>query len=131
VYASEKARFGQPEINVGVFPAPAAAIFPRLVGLKKAFELTLTGNIISAAEAERIGLVNRVEIDKRTDNLCSKSSVVLQLTRKAILESKNLDLAQVMTRSYDIYERELMKTKDAYIGIEAFLVQKKPVWKNE
>jgi enoyl-CoA hydratase/carnithine racemase len=84
-----------------VFPSPAAAIFPRLVGLKKAFELILTGNIILVAEAERIGIVNRVEIDKRTDNLCSKSSVVLQLTRKAILESKNLDLVQVMTRSND------------------------------
>ena len=84
VYASEKARFGQPEINVGVLPAPAVSIFPKLIGLKKTYELILTGDLISAAEAEKIGLINRAcphdgldgEVQKLTNNLCSKSSIV-------------------------------------------------------
>ena len=139
VYASEKARFGQPEINVGVFPAPAVAIFPRLIGLKKTYELILTGDLISAAEAEKIGLINRVclpeeldeEVDKLTNNLCSKSSAVLQITRKAILRSKDVDIDKAMAWDCDIYEGELMNTEDAHIGIEAFLAQRKPVWKDK
>lgn len=138
VYATEKAKFGQPEINVGVFPAPAVSIFTKLVGLKKTFELILTGNTISASEAYGIGLVNRVsppdkideEVDKLMTNLCSKSSIVLQLARKAILAAKDLDLRSAMKATLDIYENELMKTEDAKHGIEAFLKQEQPVWKN-
>lgn len=139
VYASEKAKFGQPEINVGVFPAPAVAIFPKLLGLKKTYELILTGNLIGAAEAQSIGLVNKVfppdrldeEVDKLVGNLCSKSSVVLHLTRKAILSGKDLDLKSGLKATAGIYENELMKTEDAKIGIEAFLKKEQPVWKNK
>lgn len=139
VYASDKAKFGQPEINVGVFPAPAIAIFPKLIGLKKTYELILTGDMISAADAERIGLVNHVyphedldiEVDKVTKNLCAKSSIVLQLTRKAILRTKDMDLEKAMEWGCDIYEGQLMHTEDAAYGIASFLAQKKPVWKNK
>lgn len=139
VFASEKAKFGQPEINVGVFPAPAVSIFPKLIGLKKTHELILTGDIIGAEEAKRIGLVNQVHahdqiddaVGKLTANLCSKSAVVLQLTRKAILTGKEMDLKSAMKATADIYEHELMKTEDASTGIEAFLAHKKPVWKDK
>ncbi|BBO80979.1 crotonase [Desulfosarcina ovata subsp. sediminis] len=139
VYATENATFGQPEINVGVFPAPAASIFPRLVGIKKSLELILTGDIISAREAKEIGLVNHVcapeaiddAVGKLTHNLCAKSAVVLQLTRKAILAAKDLDLASALSVTADIYANELMQTEDAAIGISAFLKQEKPVWKNK
>ena len=60
VVASEKSRIGQPEIAVGVFPPVAAAWFPKIIGLKKTYELLLTGKMISAKEAEAIGLVNVV-----------------------------------------------------------------------
>jgi|APFre7841882630_1041343.scaffolds.fasta_scaffold33021_1 cyclohexa-1,5-dienecarbonyl-CoA hydratase len=138
VYASEKAKFGQPEINVGVYPGPAVAIFPKLIGLKKTYELILTGDMISAVEAEKIGLINRVcghedldrELDKLTNKLCSKSSIVLQLARKAIFRTKDMDLEKAMDWSGDIYKGELMHTEDALHGIEAFQTQKKPVWKN-
>ena len=139
VYASDKAKFGQPEIDVGVFPAPAAAIFPKLVGLKNAFEMILTGNTISAAEARIMGLINKVfpedqieeEVDKLTGSLCSKSSIVLNLTRKAILSAKDADLKNGLKTTAQIYEHELMKTEDAKTGIEAFLNKKQPVWKNK
>jgi len=138
VYASDKAKFGQPEINVGVFPGPAISLFPKLIGLKRTYELILTGDIISAAEAEKIGLINRVfppeeldrEVDKLTSNLSAKSSVVLQLTRKAIFRTKDMDLEKAMDWSGDIYKGELMHTEDALHGIEAFQSQKKPNWKN-
>ncbi len=138
VYASEKARFGQPEINVGVYPGPAIAIFPKIIGLKKTYELILTGEMISAVEAEKIGLINRAfghedldrEVDKLTSSLCSKSSTVLQLARKAILRTKDVDLEKALDWSGDIYKGELMHTEDALHGIEAFQSQKKPVWKN-
>ena len=60
VVASERSRIGQPEIAVGVFPPVAAAWFPKIIGLKKTYELLLTGKMISAKEAEAIGLVNAV-----------------------------------------------------------------------
>lgn len=59
VLASERSRFGQPEIAVGVFPPVAAAYFPKIMGLKKTYELLLTGKIISAKEAEAMGSSTR------------------------------------------------------------------------
>ena len=60
VLASERAKFGQPEVQVGVFPPVAAVMFPPQIGIKKAIELTALGTTIDAAEAHRIGLVNQV-----------------------------------------------------------------------
>ncbi|MGV8073201.1 MAG: enoyl-CoA hydratase/isomerase family protein [Syntrophobacteraceae bacterium] len=139
VLASEKAKFGQPEIDVGVYPAPAVAIFPKIIGLKKTYELILTGKIISAVEAKEIGLVNQVfppdkieeEVDKLVANLCAKSPIVLNLTRKAILAAKDLDLKSGLKATATIYGNELMKTEDAKAGIAAFLNKEQPVWKNK
>lgn len=138
VYASERAMFGQPEINVGVFPSPATSIFPKLIGLKKTLELILTGDMISAAEAEKIGLINQAcppeELENQTakllKTLCEKSSVVLQLTKKAIISAKDMDLERALVWTGDIYEGQLMHTEDANIGIEAYLNKTIPVWKN-
>src|SRR5256714_12156553 len=60
VIASERAKFGQPEINLGVFPPVAAILLPRIIGEKKAREMILTGEVIDAAEALRYGLANHV-----------------------------------------------------------------------
>ncbi len=60
VIASERARFGQPEIKLGVFPPVAAVLLPHVIGDKRARELILTGELIDAAEAARLGLVNYV-----------------------------------------------------------------------
>src|SRR5438094_10417657 len=60
VIASERARFGQPDITLGVFPPVAAILLPRIIGEKRARELILTGELIDAAEALRLGLVNYV-----------------------------------------------------------------------
>ena len=92
VVASERSRFGQPEIAVGVFPPVAAAWFPKIIGLKKTYELLLTGKIISAKEAEAIGLVNVViptegfaeGAAKFLGDLLKMSRPVMIWTKKAI-----------------------------------------------
>src|SRR4029453_11062933 len=67
VLAGAGARFGHPEIKGGVFNPMAAALLPRLVGRKKAFEMILGGGLLTAAEAEKIGLVSRVLPDEKLE----------------------------------------------------------------
>src|SRR5688572_950216 len=90
--ASERSRFGQPEIKLGVFPPVAAVLLPQLVGDKRAREMILTGELLEAAEAMRVGLVNYVvpssQLEQKTLELLSKlrdlSAASLELTKKAI-----------------------------------------------
>ncbi|KYK25481.1 hypothetical protein AYK25_05265 [Thermoplasmatales archaeon SM1-50] len=140
VIASEKSKFGQPEIKVGVLPPVAAAIFPKLIWSKKALELIVTGEIIGANEAKDLGLVNHilpvdtfeVEAEKFvTEKLASNSAVVMQLTKRAFLEGATQNYADSIKKIEDIYLKELMKTSDAYEGLAAFLEKRQPIWKNE
>jgi len=139
VLASERSRIGQPEIAVGVFPPVAAAWFPKIIGLKKTYELLLTGKMISAKEAENIGLVNMVipnegfreGVDKFLGELLGKSRPVSMWTKKAIKAGLSLDFAQALKASEIIYMRGCMETKDAKEGISAFMEKRKPVWKDE
>jgi len=140
VIASEKSKFGQPEIKVGVLPPVAAAIFPKLIWSKKALELIVTGEIISANEAKNFGLVNHIlpvenfesEAEKFiTEKLASNSAVVLQLTKRAFIEGATQNYAESIKKIEDIYLNELMKTNDANEGLAAFLEKRQPIWKNE
>ena len=140
VIASEKTKFGQPEIKVGVFPPVAAAIFPKLMWSKKALELLITGDVIGAKEAKELGLVNQIlpvdnfedEAEKLiTEKLASNSAVVLQLTKRAFLEGSTQNYSESIKKIEDIYLNELMKTNDANEGLTAFLEKRQPVWKNE
>jgi len=139
VLASEKARFGQPEIQVGVFPPIAALLFPRIMGWKKALELILTGGTITAAEALALGLVNRVvppealeeELEKYCRQFLSLSGVVLALSKKAVYAGLGDDREKGLRAIEHIYLRELMKTHDAEEGLKAFLEKRKPEWKEQ
>lgn len=140
VLASEKSKFGQPEIKVGVFPPVAAAIFPKLIWSKKALELILTGETIRANEAKDLGLVNHVlpveDFELKADTfinekLATSSAVVLQLTKKAFLEGATANYSESIKAIEDIYLKELMTTSDAKEGLSAFLEKRRPVWKNE
>lgn len=138
VIASEKARIGQPEIAVGVFPPVAAAWFPKIIGLKKTYELLLTGKIISAKEAEAIGLVNVVlplenfkeNVDKYLADLLNKSSAIAMWTKRAIRAGLNVDFIEALKISEIMYLDGCMKQEDAVEGISSFLEKRKPVWKN-
>ena len=76
VIASERTRFGQPEIKLGVFPPVAALLLPRIIGDKRARELILTGELIDGKEAARIGLVNHLvpsdQLEQKADEVLAK-----------------------------------------------------------
>lgn len=139
VIASEGAKFGQPEIQVGVYPPIAAYLFPRMIGQKAAWELILSGKIVSAQEALRIGLVNQVvpeaELEAATAGFLKPylklSAQVLRLTKKAVSRGLRDDLEPALKVIEEIYLGELMKTADANEGLRAFLEKRKPVWRNE
>ncbi len=139
VIASERATFGQPEIQVGVYPPIAAVTFPRLMSYMKAMELLLTGAVIDAREAERLGIVNKVvpvesfeaEVASFVGKLTSLSSVVLRLTKRATLQGLALGFEEALALSEDLYLNQLMKTEDAAEGLQAFMEKRKPVWKGK
>jgi cyclohexa-1,5-dienecarbonyl-CoA hydratase len=138
VIASDRATFGQPEIKVGVFPPIAAALFPRLIGRNRALELLITGEVIDAAEAAAIGLINKVfptsafraMADEFTGKLSSLSAPVLKLTKRAVDRGLYASVAEAITVAEQIYLGELMQTNDAREGLNAFLEKRKPVWKD-
>jgi len=137
VLASDKARFGQPEIQVGVFPPIAALAFPRIIGRKKAMELVLSGETVTAQEALQIGLVNKVvpqdqlqaEAQAWVSRFGKLSGVVLRLARKAMVEGWDTQGEKGLGRIEEIYLKELMSTQDAREGLQAFLDKREPVWK--
>jgi cyclohexa-1,5-dienecarbonyl-CoA hydratase len=140
VIASEKSKFGQPEIQVGVFPPVAAAIFPKIIWHKKALELMLTGEIMKADEAKKLGLVNHVfpvegfetsVEDFIKYKITRNSAVILQLTKRAFIEGVIHNYDQSIKNIEDLYLNDLMQTNDANEGLTAFLEKRKPVWKDK
>ena len=139
VIASERATFGQPEIKVGVFPPVAAVVFPHLVGRNRALELLLTGDVIDAAEANAIGLINKVfptqEFHQKADEfigkLTSLSAPVLKLTKRAVDRALYSNMSEAITSVEELYLGELMQTEDAREGLNAYLEKRKPTWKNK
>ena len=138
VIATEKAKFGQPEIQVGVFPPIAALAFPRVMGRKKALELILSGDIITAQEALTLGMVNKIvpeaalaeEVSKFVEKFKKLSGMVLKLTKEATLAGLNDDMERGLRAIEKIYLDRLMKTNDAIEGLKAFLDKRKPAWKD-
>jgi len=138
VIASDRARFGQPEIKLGVFPPVAAVLLPLVIGEKRARELILTGEIIDATEASRLGLCNHVvppaHLDGKLLEVLAKlrelSGTSLQFTRQAIDMGRGRTLDAALTEQENIYLHELMKTADANEGIKAFMEKRKPVWRH-
>ncbi len=139
VLASDTARFGQPEIKVGVFPPIAIYLLPRLMNYQAAIDIILSGKIIPAQEALEIGMIGKIipdsELDKITEETIESfrqhSPIVLKMTKKAITKSFNDDFESSLKIIEDIYLKELMKTQDAEEGLRAFLEKRKPVWKNK
>ena len=138
VLASRRAKLGQPEVRVGVFPPVAIPIFPRLLGRTKALELLLTGAVIGAAEAERIGLITRVfptesfaeESDDFISGLAGLSGAVLKTIKSCVDRTLNLPVMEGLDIADRMYLEELMTTEDAREGLKAFLEKRSPRWKN-
>jgi len=137
VLASDRARFGQPEINLGVFPPVAAWQLSRLTAPRKGLELLLSGEPIDANTAMSLGLVNAVfpiaEFNARSEEWLSKifrqSASSLRMAKKAFRLAQNADFDERLAAVERLYLAELMKTGDANEGLNAFIEKRKPVWK--
>ncbi len=137
--ASEKAKFGQLEINVGLIPGGGANVrLPRLVGWGRAKEMIFTGKIIDANEAGRVGLVDKVvphdkleeEVKQLAENIAKKSPLLIKLAKKTINNAMYTDLAAGLN-----YEKAMFSlcfsTEDNAEGINAFLEKRKPEFKGK
>ena len=136
--ASDRASFGQPEIRLGLFAPPASVLLPRRLGERRALELLLSGEPVSAEEALRIGLANRVFPDDRFDELAAESlERLLGMSRAALTLAKQaVQLARAGPQGAAhravnrLYADQLMRTEDAAEGLEAFVQKRRPRWKH-
>jgi cyclohexa-1,5-dienecarbonyl-CoA hydratase len=138
VIATPKARFAQPEISIGVFPPLASTILPYLVGPKRALEIVLTGEAISAERALDLGLVNRLvpeanlqqAVNDLVERITAHSGPVLTMAKKAILSGMGLSLRDGLKQSMNIFLNELYRLEDSQEGLRALVEKRKPNWKN-
>jgi cyclohexa-1,5-dienecarbonyl-CoA hydratase len=136
--ASEKAKFGQPEVKVGVFPPVAACVLPLRVGLGRAIELNAVGTTIDAAEAQRIGLVSRTyaaeqfdaEVDLYIASIGQLSRPVVRLAKRATVAPYRAALLAHLDVAEALYLEDLMQVADAHEGLAAYLEKRAPVWKH-
>jgi enoyl-CoA hydratase len=138
ILAADTAKFGQPEINLGVLPgAGGTQRLPRFVGKAKAMEMVLTGRMMDAAEAERCGLVSRVlpaeglleEAIKTAEKICGLSLPVVMLAKEAVNRAFETTLNEGVR-----FERRLFHScfaiEDQKEGMAAFVEKRKPVFNN-
>jgi enoyl-CoA hydratase/carnithine racemase len=136
IVAREGARFGAPEIGVGTFPFMVSALLIRNIGRKKASELLLYGEQISAEEALRIGLVNTVLAAADYDagvaewaaKLARRSPLIMKLGKDALWRQQDLGLEDAL--EYLRSQLSLaLSTEDIVEGVSAFFAKREPVWK--
>jgi len=135
---SDNAKFGQPEVNLGVIPGfGGTQRLPRLVGSGHALELLLTGDMIGAEEACRIGLVNRVVAQDQLIDECmtvmqkisSKGPIAVKLCKEVVRSGMEMDIARACRYEADLFG-VCFASEDQKEGMQAFLEKRKPVFKN-
>lgn len=138
ILASDKARFGQPEVNLGITPGfGGTQRLPRLVGRARALELLITGRQISADEALSIGLVNHVypadalmnEALKMARLIAAKAPVAVGLIKEAVQRGQDLDLDNACVLESELFGLTC-STEDQKEGMKAFLEKREPRFKN-
>lgn len=134
--ASEDAKLGTPEINLGLFPMMLMSLLVRHVGRKRALEMMLTGERVIASEACEMGMVNQVaaaeDLDDAVSELCgriaSKSPAVLALGKEAFYATADLSQQDALPRLRDMLTLNTM-LEDAAEGVTAFFQKRDPEWK--
>jgi enoyl-CoA hydratase len=137
VLAAETARFGQPEINLGLIPGSGGTQrLPRLVGLHRAKEIDFLGEMIDAQEAYRIGLANRVvpadrlmaEARALAEKILARPAIALRMIKEAMNEGYDLDLPKALAIEAKAWA-VAFASEDRTEGVTAFLEKRKPAFK--
>lgn len=139
IIASETAKFGQPEINIGVIPgAGGTQRLTRMVGKVKAMELILTGRQFAAEEALSLGMINKIapvnsyldDAKKLATEIASKPPIAVRLAKEAVLRAASTNLADDVEFERRLFAL-LFATEDMREGMTAFIEKRKPVWKGK
>ena len=133
--AAEDARFATPGVNIGLFCSTPMVALTRAVGRKPAMEMLLTGELVDAATARAIGLVNRVvpgdglraAVDGLAHEIAGKSALTVAIGKEAFYRQAELDLAAAYRYAAEVMTTNMLAC-DAGEGIDAFLAKRSPVW---
>jgi enoyl-CoA hydratase/carnithine racemase len=133
--AAEEARFATPGVNIGLFCSTPMVALSRAVGRKAAMEMLLTGELIDAATARALGLVNRVvprealreAVDGLARQIAGKSALTVAIGKEAFYRQAELDLAAAYRYAAEVMTTNML-AQDAGEGIDAFLAKRPPVW---
>ena len=133
--ASRSARFATPGVNIGLFCSTPMVALSRAVGRKPAMEMLLTGEMIDAQKAEKLGLINRVvdpehldaEVAALARSIASKSPLTVAIGKEAFYRQIDLDLPAAYEYASEVMTRNML-ARDAEEGIDAFLEKRAPTW---
>ena len=135
--AAEEARFATPGVNIGLFCSTPMVALSRAVGRKAAMEMLLTGELIDAAAARSLGLINHVvpreglrsAVDELARQIAGKSALIVKIGKEAFYRQAELDLAAAYRYTAEVMTTNML-TEDAGEGIDAFLGKRPPVWQD-
>ena len=135
--ASQTAKFATPGVNIGLFCSTPMVALSRNVSRKAAMEMLLTGDLISAEDAVRIGLVNRIvtpgsehaEALKLAEKIAAKSTLTVKIGKAAFYRQAEMPLAEAYTYASEVMV-ENMLARDAEEGISAFIEKREPKWQD-
>ncbi|HLY44905.1 MAG TPA: enoyl-CoA hydratase, partial [Stellaceae bacterium] len=135
--AAEEARFATPGVDIGLFCSTPMVALTRAIGRKRAMEMLLTGELVDAATAKALGLVNRVvpraELAAVTQamarQIAAKSALTVALGKEAFYRQAELGLADAYRYAAEVMTRNML-ARDAAEGIDAFLEKRPPVWRD-
>lgn len=133
IVAAESANFGQPEIKLATIAPIAALRLPALIGYRRAAEMLFLGEVMSATEAARVGLINRAvplaELESTVEQYLNKlrglSGAALRVCKRALCHTADLSAME------KLYLDDLMSTTDAHEGLAAFIEKRAAVWKHQ
>ena len=136
-YASDRAKFATPGVNIGLFCSTPMVALSRSVSKKSAMEMLLTGDLIDAKNACKIGLINNFfnseelmkKVFEQADKISSKSMKTLKIGKKAFYKQREMSLEDAYNYTSTVMIENMLE-KDSEEGISAFLEKRKPIWDN-